>query len=441
MGVMRCALPITSLMGELHREYLKIGLGALAIAILAAATSLYISRRISRMIEEMRHGAERFAEGDLNYRLAIPNSREIGALAKTMNSMAEQLEEKIATITQQRNQQEAVLSSMVEGVLVVDADERLIVMNQAAAQLIGIHPEEAQGKTIQEIIRNSDLQRLIAKALAGTEPVEGDITIYNGGERFLQAHGTAVRDVDGKRIGALAVLNDITKLRRLENIRRDFVANVSHELRTPVTAIQGFVETLRDGAIDDPEDAKRFLEIISKQTSRLNAIIEDLLNLSRIEQDADKGGVVRVEKRLAEVLRGAIVVCEDRAAEKHMTIELDAADNLTASVNAQLLEQAVTNLIDNAIKYSDEGKQVRVAAVREGGQVIISVIDQGVGIDKDHLPRLFERFYRVDKARSRKIGGTGLGLAIVKHIALAHGGSVSVDSTPGVGSTFRIHLP
>jgi two-component system, OmpR family, phosphate regulon sensor histidine kinase PhoR len=265
--------------------------------------------------------------------------------------------------------------------------------------------------------------------------------MIRGEERFLQAHGAPLRDATGMEIGVLVVLNDITRLQRLENIRRDFVANVSHELKTPITAIKGSVETLLGGAMDEPDSAPRFLDIIARQADRLNAIIEDLLALSRIEQGEEKGGIQLVPAVIGEVIQSALQSCQIKARDKQVRLVADYAENLQCLANAPLLEQALINLIDNAIKYSNEGGEVQLAVHAATAAIEISVRDFGCGIDREHLPRLFERFYRVDKARSRKQGGTGLGLAIVKHIVQAHGGQVRVDSTLGEGSLFTIALP
>jgi two-component system phosphate regulon sensor histidine kinase PhoR len=230
-------------------------------------------------------------------------------------------------------------------------------------------------------------------------------------------------------------------LRRLENVRRDFVANVSHELKTPITAIKGFVETLQEGAIADPENATQFLEIMMRQADRLNDIIDDLLILARIEQDSDQQELPLTEMSLATVIEAAIQACSKLAAEKHLHIEHNCPYTLAAPINAPLLEQALINLLTNAIKYSQEQGKILIEVNRSDNSITISVRDWGCGIDKIHLPRLFERFYRADRARSRKLGGTGLGLAIVKHIAQAHGGEVTVTSTPGAGSTFSLQIP
>jgi two-component system phosphate regulon sensor histidine kinase PhoR len=440
-GVVRAAVSVNAIDRALTEVYPSFVLGGMAAVLLAAALSLFISRRISRPIEEIRRGAERFARGELGNRLAVKGSREILGLAGAMNQMAAQLDDRIRAVLQQRNEQEAVLASMVEGVLAVDTEERVIRINGAAAGLLGVRAEEVQGRRIQEVVRKADLLRFVARALADQSPVEGDIVLRDESEQFLQAHGTVLRDTRSREIGALIVLNDVTRLRRLENIRRDFVANVSHELKTPVTAIKGSVETLLDGALQKPEDARRFLEIVIRQADRLNAIIDDLLALSRIEQEAERHEIPLQRSRLAEVLRGAVQACEVGAAAKSIRIDLSCPEPLLARINPPLLEQAVVNLIDNAVKYSRPESEVRVEARPENGEIIIRVRDHGCGIAREHLPRLFERFYRVDKARSRKEGGTGLGLAIVKHIVQAHSGTVTVVSAPGEGSTFTIHLP
>ncbi len=442
LGVVRTSVAATALDRTLRGLYLRIAGGGLLVALAVSLVSLGVSRRIARPLEEMRRGADRFAHGELGQPLPVTGAEEVAGLAEALNRMAGQLDDRLGTVVRQRNEQEAVLASMVEGVLAVDRGERILRLNGAAEQLLGVTSAEATGRPIQEAVRKTDLQRFVTRALESEDPVEADIVLRSAGEeRFLQAHGTMLRDAQGEQIGALIVLNDVTRLRRLENMRKDFVANVSHELKTPITAIKGSVETLLDGALSDPESARRFLQIIARQGERLNLIIDDLLTLSRIEQEADRREIALQRTPLQEVLRAAVQACSVAAASRKVLIDLEVPEGLEVQVNPALLEQAVINLIDNAVKYSLAGTRVRVEAEASGEGVSVRVRDQGCGIPREHLPRLFERFYRVDKARSRKAGGTGLGLAIVKHIVQAHGGRIEVESAPGEGSTFTILLP
>jgi two-component system, OmpR family, phosphate regulon sensor histidine kinase PhoR len=440
-GIVRAALPVTAINRTLHLVYQRIVLSGALVMLLAAAVSVLVGRRISRPLEAMRLGAERFARGDFSERLSAEGAEEIGALAAAMNSMVQELDERMRTMVRQHSEQEAVLSSMVEGVLAVDTEERILRINRAAAALLGVRPDEVQGRRIEEAIRQADLQRFVTRALNARNQPEGKIVLHDTEDLYLQAHCTVLRGEDGEEFGALVVLNDITRLRRLENVRRDFVANVSHELKTPITAIKGFVETLQDVALEDPDHAQRFLEIIVRQADRLNAIVDDLLALSRIEQGVEQGGLPLTVMPLRPVLEAAIQGCTLIADEKEIKVNLFCSSDLAARINAPLLEQAVVNLLTNAIKYSHPQGKIAIEAARWHDRITIRVQDWGCGIEKEHLPRLFERFYRVDKARSRAQGGTGLGLAIVKHIVQAHGGEVVVHSTPGHGSTFSLHLP
>lgn len=441
LAVVRTSVSLDAAHDAIGAIHSKIVIGGLIIAGVATILSLLVSRRIRRPVEEIKQSAESFARGDLQCPLPVSDLEEIASLSYAMNQMALELQRRINTITEQRNELEAVLSSMVEGVFGVDREERILGINLAAGRILGCEPSSAQGRSIQEVLRHSELQRFVKQALASREPVEKDIILYSEKETILSALGTPLRDGNKNRIGALIVLNDVTRLRMLENIRRDFVANVSHEIKTPITAIKGFVETLRDGAAKNPEDAERFLSIVQKHVDRLEAIVEDLLSLSRIEKEGERGEIVLEEHAICDVIAGAAQVCEVKAASKNIVLELSCERDVKGTVNPALLEQAVSNLIDNAVKYSEPGKAVRVEARSEESGVTICVQDQGCGIEKKHLDRLFERFYRVDRGRSRKLGGTGLGLAIVKHIMQAHGGSVSVESRPNRGSTFTLRIP
>ena len=365
----------------------------------------------------------------------------MAGLAEAMNQMAAQLEDRIKTIINQRNELETVLSSMLEGVMAVDREERIISMNQAAAELFEIDLEGFDHRSVQEVIRNLNLQQFISTALSSKEPLQKDITLYQNSQRILDVKSSPLLDAIQDQVGTLIVINDVTHLRRLEDMRRDFVANVSHEIKTPLTAIKGFVETLHHGKVETEEETTRFLEIIEKHVDRLNSIIEDLLALSRIEQEDEEKTISFQLGNIGDIIQAAVQICRPKAEEKNIQIDIGDHEEMMARFDPPLLEQAVVNLLDNAIKYSEPESAIAVKVVQKNSEIIISVEDYGSGIAQKHLPRLFERFYRVDKARSRQLGGTGLGLAIVKHIAQAHGGRVSVKSTLGKGSVFTIHFP
>ncbi len=441
-GAVRVSVPLASMDEALRGIRIRIFVGGIIAALLAALVSLVLSRRISVPVKAMKEGIERFSHNDLDHRIPTSGITELGTLADVMNEMASSLADRMNMVTRQRNEQEAIFRSMVEGLVVVDTEERITKINRAAAEFLDLDHQQAPGKTIQESVRNTELQLFIARALVSEEPVEGDIRIIGeSGERLLRAHGSLLLDTDGDRMGAVIVLSDVTNLRRLEGMRKDFVANVSHELRTPITSIKGFVETLMDGGIGSHEEAENFLSIIAKQADRMNSIIEDLLFLSRVEQDVEDDKIRLEECPLCDVLNEAVEVYGPKARAKRVEIRLACPDDLEAMINPALLEQAVANLIDNAVTYSDPGSIVEVEAGSGQSGIVIRVRDRGCGIEKMHLSRIFERFYRVDKARSRKVGGTGLGLAIVKHIVQAHGGRVTVESIPGEGSLFTIILP
>ena len=439
-AVVRTAIPATAIDDALKSLYIKILWGGLATAFCVAGLSLLISRRISKPIVEMKKIAEMFASGDLDHRLLVLGTAELDSLANAINRMATQLQERFATITDQRNELDAVLSSMIEGVVAVDGQGRIVSINKAAASLLDIELSKGQNRNVEEVIRNVDLQNFINSTLNSKVPTEADISLPTKGDRLFQLHGASLPTRAGGRTGAVIVLNDITKMRRLENVRRQFVANVSHELKTPVTSIQGYVEALLEGPIKDPQQAERFLRIIAKHSDRLNSIIEDLLTLSRLEEDRERKETSFTVTELKPVLASAIELASIKAEDKQMKIQLVCDEQIAVRMNTALLEQAVLNLVENAIKYSPLGGDVRISVEQNGKEVAITVKDNGCGITQEHLPRIFERFYVVDKGRSRKLGGTGLGLAIVKHIAQVHGGSVTVESSLGKGSTFTIHL-
>lgn len=421
--------------------------GVLVSGVLAVVGLVWLRRALTTL----KSSASRLAEGAASRKLQLTDAFQLTGLSQQIDAMADRLEDRLRAETEGRTELEAVLSSMSDGVLAIDVDEQVIRLNRAAAELLEVQPEKSLNRSVQEVARNTALLRLVGTALNSDKAVEGDLILQRtdaGGDleaadRHLQAHATPLRDGVGQRLGVLLVLHDVTRIRRLEKVRRDFVANVSHELKTPVTAIKGFVETLVDmqDQEHDPADTKRFLNIISHQADRLTNLIEDLLSLARIEQDTERDRLMLEIGEISDVIQLAVEACRLQASNKDIQISIQTEDNLLARMHPPLLEQAVVNLIDNAVKYSGEGGTVEVRSMSLASEVVIEVEDCGVGIETRHLPRLFERFYRVDRARSRAMGGTGLGLAIVKHVVNAHGGRVGVSSAPGEGSTFRIQLP
>jgi len=359
------------------------------------------------------------------------------SLALAFSEAQKSLMRRLKTTEEECRSEESIIASMAEGVLGFNLEQQIIRLNPAAAELLNLETTEVIGRTLHEVLRSVELQKFVSTVLAGENPEESEIILRGVRERALRVSGRELLSEEGAKIGAIVVLSDITRLRKLERARSDFIANVSHELKTPVTSIQGFAETLLDGALENPEDARKFLGIISRQAARLGEIFDEMLVLSRLEQEEQ----IELETtELRPIIHAAVVSCGHRTAAKQTQIDIDCSPQLSARCHAPLLEQAIANLVDNAVKYSPASSRVQVAATSSATGITIAVKDNGPGIEPQHLSRIFERFYRVDKGRSRAEGGTGLGLAIVKHIAQAHGGQALVESTPGQGSTFIIRF-
>ncbi len=414
-----------------------------------AGVMLVMLISMKRSIREMRRGAERFAAGDLRRRITVRGPRPLVGLADSLNQMASQLTDRLSTVNRHRNELSAVHDSMVEGVVAIDREQNILSLNRAAATMLEVDPKSIIGRRVYEVLRNADLHDVIRRSLQEDAPVAGEMSLERHGpgsngpadSRVIQLQSALLHDEERRRIGVVLVLHEVTKLRRLEAVRSDFVSNVSHEVKTPVSAIKAAVETLREIPSQADPDAQRFLQIISRQADRLAAIVDDLLSLARIEQGQESSLADIKPHPLWMIVGAAMETCQASADARRIHITSECDRQVQARINEQLLTQAVVNLIDNAVKYSDPDTSVLVSCEVNDDEALLCVTDQGRGIEAKHLPRVFERFYRTDKARSRELGGTGLGLSIVKHVAEVHGGRVSVDSEAGTGSIFRIHLP
>lgn len=440
MAIVRTGTDIGRLDNTTKLIFYRTGQIGFVIVIAVAAISYIISRKISKPIEKMKVGAERFSRGDFETAIQVSAAEEIEVLAGSLNKMAGQLNERFDTIAGQRNELEAVLSSMAEGVIAVNSEGKIISFNKAARDLLSVESDDVEKKGIEEVVLDSKMQKFVSDALKSDEAISMEITAGEKRDRFLNVYGRKLEYSSHSEPGAIIVFNDFTKIVQLENVRRDFVANVSHELKTPITSIKGFVETLLDGGVESKEDVERFLGIIARHTDRLNAIIEDLLILCRI-QDAGENERISIEKaNIRHCIAAAVETCVLKAREKDIKIDIQSED-IECQIDPFLIEQALVNLIDNAIKYSEREKSIEIFTEKVDSQLKITVKDHGFGIAKGHLERIFERFYVTDKARTRQLGGTGLGLSIVKHICQAHGGKVEVASVPGKGSEFKIFLP
>ena len=445
--VIRLGLPLTSI-DERVRHIQQDLLTAFGAAfLLAMVLSLWVSRNLTKPLSEMAAAARQLAAGTPGIRLTVSSSDEVGLLARTLNQMTDQLETKIKEVSDDRAQLLAMLIAMVEGVMVLDYRGTVVQVNPALERMFALELTESRGRHYAELIRHEGLTALVSAVLQTRSGQGGEITLSPSGS-CLRVEASIAGGNREQEACAVFVFHDITELRRLEKIRKDFVANVSHELRTPLTSIKGYVEALLDGGKDDPSTAAAFLEIIMRQSNRLNLILDDLLQLSQIES----GQVLfrREPVELRALLERTVAVIKPLADKKHHTIELSLPDEyVVVEGDEERLVQVFINLLENAVKYTpDQGRismairqatQSRTASPRPMIEIVVA--DSGIGIPEADRPRVFERFYRVDKARSRELGGTGLGLAIVKHIVEAHSGHVWVEGNAPRGSRFVVHLP
>lgn len=438
-GFLRLSMPLSD-MESVIAKMNKIIIAAFTFAfILILIFGYLISIMISKPILEMSTIARSMAKGDFSKKVYASSGDEISDLASALNYMSDEIRNKVAKISLEEAKSDAVISSMFEGVLLTNEKGAIITMNPALRKLfmISIPPE---GRKPIEVMRSNRIQDIVDKIISDGHRITTEEILTNfSPERVVRISGSPVVK-NGTRRGAILVFHDITELRRLEKIRRDFVANVSHELRTPLSNIKGYAETLLHGALEDKNNAKDFTNIIYKESDRLAKLIDDLLDLSKIE--SEKIEIMPVPSDIGIILANASAILKKSANDKHINIEIEPSkDTPKVLADESRLTQVVLNLLDNAIKFTQESGRIKIAIIKNNGFVQTDITDTGPGISEKDLPRIFERFYRVDKARSRDLGGTGLGLSIVKHIVQLHGGEVWVSSTPGKGSTFSFTIP
>ncbi|MFH1904871.1 MAG: ATP-binding protein [bacterium] len=437
-GIVRLSMSLSEI--ELISSHLRktLIISLFLAFILAVIISFALSSFISKPAREMSLAAKAVANGDFSKRISISTKDEIGDLAKAFNFMSRQIKTRIEEVTTNKSRLEAVLLSMFEGVMVVDIKGAILLMNQSLKDFLLVKGDPV-GKKPLEIVRNIEIQEIADNSLRLKRGVESrEISVFLPEEKILLLHATPIIR-DNKIEGAVLVFHDITGLRHLEKIRQEFVANVSHELRTPVSSIKGYAETLLEGAMDDKENAMDFLKIIHSDSERLARLIDDLLDLSKIESGKLKSTLKQcaVEPIIKRVVSSLNKQAKDKSIKIQTDIPKDISDVLADEAR---IAQVLLNLIDNAVKYTQEGGEVIISTKGKDGFVQVDVTDTGIGIPEKDISRLFERFYRVDKARSRELGGTGLGLSIVKHIVQAHNGQVSVQSVLGQGSTFSFTI-
>lgn len=441
LGYVRTSLPLSAIDERIgyFRAAEVLGVG-LAVA-LALVIGFLLARRVVEPLTSMTRVAESMAHGDYDQRLSTAKKGEIGKLAQALNRMAESCRDRMETINTDRNKLSAILDGMVEGVVAVNENERVLHINEAAANVLGTSAAECLDKPIWEVTRVREVCDILSTTLRTGRDAQGKFRLVaQSVDQVIEILASPLHDGQGKLVGAVVVLHDVSELHNLEKVRRDFVTNASHELKTPITAIRGVVETLIDDEEVPPEMHRRFLGKIRDQSVRLSTIVTDLLTLSRLE--AENGKKEKSSFDLRDPVLTSVTALAPTSEEKEIMIGTQLPDTpVEVMGDEEDLYQVVRNLLDNALKYTPKGGKVDVRLNSGSDEAVLEVQDSGIGIEPADQDRVFERFYRVDKARSRELGGTGLGLSIVKHIVLSHGGRVSVASVPGEGSTFTVCIP
>jgi two-component system phosphate regulon sensor histidine kinase PhoR len=435
-GVVRVALPLRSVAAAEARVRARLVIAAGVAAVLALGISLAFSKRSLAAIRRLSRAASRLATGDLDVRVPSRGTDEIASLTATFNKMANQIRLMVRELREEKQKVETIFARMGEAIIVTDSTGRITLCNPAFERVFGVPCERANGLTVIDATKSNPLDQAFQAALEGVQQT-AEVRVLFPAQRILEATVTGI--VDGEPLGAVGILHDVTELRRLEAVRREFVANASHELQTPITAIRAMTETLLAGGRADPALTERFLQDLEKQANRLGALVRDLLDLASVEAGVHRHGSGMVA--VSEVASSVAEQLGSLAEQRHVAVDLDIPADLAVGCDWASLSRILSNLVDNAIKYTEAGGRAGVTASRADDVVSIIVWDTGVGIPSTDLERVFERFYRVDKARSRELGGTGLGLSIVRHLAEAMGGRVSVESQLGKGSRFTVVLP
>ena len=436
LGVARASLSLARIEMRASQLQRSLGLALLSVLVLASGLAWWLSRPLAEPMSRVLAGAQAMARGELGKRIREDRDDEFGQLARVLNQAASGIQEQFAAATRERARFSAVLQAMEDGLLAVDHKGIVLLANDALSRSHNL--AGATGTHYLEVFRQAEIGALIDQVLTSGERRTAEIDLAGSGRSFVLV-GIPFPASPGEAHGAVITFNDVSERRRVDRIRRDFVANASHELRTPLTSIRGFVEALEDGGLEEPETATRFLSRIRANADRMASLVDDLLELSRLESGAQAPTFEPLDC-------GAVasdVVASFAGIASRKSIVLDTVHSPTSPVagDSDRLRRILEHLVDNALKYTPDGGRVTVRVAPEGKGVVVSVEDTGPGIAPEHLPRLFERFYRVDTARSRELGGTGLGLSIVKHLAESMGASVQVTSEPGRGSRFETHLP
>ncbi|MEW6009383.1 MAG: two-component system histidine kinase PnpS [Candidatus Omnitrophota bacterium] len=393
-----------------------------------------INKQIKQLVAKIEGLSPQEPGGEIN----IYSKGQLTRLASALNSLLKNFRSYVAELQQENTRAQAMLNSMVEGVIALDATAHIVSINPSAEDILKVTKKEVVGRLFLEVIRNNDIYEVIENVLKTGKFISRELNIVLPVQKIFRINASPIFE-SANISGCLLVIHDITEIRRLEVMRRDFVANVSHELKTPLTSIKGFVETLLEGALKDEKNSRHFLGIIEEHTNRLNALVNDLLDLSYIE--SGQRSLMKEEISIKKLVEVVLASFKSQIKKKDILIKNDLPDNLVLKADKDKLEQVLTNLIDNAIKFNKEEGFLKIYSQDSGDKIKIIVEDSGIGIPPKDVPRIFERFYRVDKARSRELGGTGLGLSIVKHIIELHAGEVGVESTEGLGSKFSFILP